>query len=280
MVRFRLSSLVLPVLMLLAGNANATELQLRQVISDQVRTLVRAHDIFGLNALEHQYRTTRERTPSGTWKLQEFYDALEAELPSPAEVNNCRIPAETLLDEWSKATPDSPVPHIMRASLLLQRAWCFRGDDYASKVPDSAWQPFRENVAAAAKVLSGHKAVASVDPQYYAVMEDIYRSEGREPDAFRKLLDEATAKEPYYYGLYWSAYTYYQPQWFGSPEDVDALARLAVERTQSKDGTGAYARFYWYASSLSCGCWLEAIDCPTMKAAMRDIAQRYPDPWN
>jgi len=267
--------------MQLPTGAMAGELQVRHEIFNRVHTLVQAQDFHGLSALEHRYQAGRERTPSGSWKLQEFYLGLEHALPPPArEVGNCQIPAEMFIEEWSKAMPDSPAPHIIRANMMVQRAWCFRGGGYASEVAEDAWQPFHDSIEAADAVLTTHQRVASADPEYYAVMEDVYRSEGREPDEFQKLLDEATAKEPTYYGLYWNAYTYYQPQWFGSPADVDALARYAIKRTSSLDGTGAYARLYWHASGLSCGCWLEAIDWPTMKAAMRDVAQRYPDPWN
>jgi len=265
----------------LASTAGATELQLRQEIFDRVHALVNARDFAELSAMEQAYRTQRARTPSGSWKLQDFYLGLErALLPPTADAGDCAIPAETLIDDWTKATPANPAPYIVRANMLLERAWCFRGDGYASEVPDSAWQPFHENIEAAEAVLTAHSRVASADPEYYEVMEDIYRAEDRQPDEFQKVLDEGTAKEPTYYGLYWHAYTYYQPQWFGSPADVNALARYAIERTRTVDGTGAYARFYWHASTLSCGCWLEAIDWPTMKVAMRDVAQRYPDPWN
>jgi len=265
----------------LPARAFAGELQIRQEIFDRVHTLVQARDFPGLAAMERQYLTARERTPSGSWKLQEFYLGLERALPPPArEVGNCQIPAGMFIDDWTKAAPNSPAPFIVRANMLVQSAWCVRGDGYAAEVAEDAWQPFHEGIEKAETTLTTHKRVASADPEYYAVMEDVYRSEGREPDEFQKLLDEATAKEPTYYGLYWNAYTYYQPQWFGSSADVDALARYAIKRTRSLDGTGAYARFYWHASGLSCGCWLEAIDWPTMKAAMRDVAQHYPDPWN
>ena len=111
-------------------------------------------------------------------------------------------------------------------------------------------------------------------------MENIYRSEGRERGDFRKLLDEATSKEPNYYGIYWAAYPYYEPQWFGSPADIDAMARYAIERTRSKDGLGAYARLFMSEMSDDCTCWRDAIDWQTMKQAMHDVATRYPEPWN
>jgi hypothetical protein len=111
-------------------------------------------------------------------------------------------------------------------------------------------------------------------------MEDIYRAEGKERPEFQKLLDEATAKEPYYYELYAHAYYYNMPQWFGGYPEIEQAARYAVERTHNEDGLGAYARYYWNATGEGCQCWQHAIDWPTMKQAMKDVAKRNPEPWN
>lgn len=259
---------------------NSREIQLRWQIYNQVKALLAARDYAGLNALEKEYRTTRARTPGGTWKLAEFYAGLFSYLPAAEPSNGCSYIGEPVIQAWIAASPDVPAPYIAAANMLLGRAWCFRGAGYAGEVSENAWQPFRENISAASKILTEHKGVASLDPAFYAVMEDIYRAEGREPDEFRQLMDEATGREPYYYALYYNSYFYFQPQWHGSIEDIDAAARYAVEKTRKQDGLGAYARFYWFASSCGCRDWVEAVDWDMMKLAMRDIAERYPDPWN
>lgn len=93
------------------------------------------------------------------------------------------------------------------------------------------------------------------------------------------LLDEATSREPAYHYLYFEAYRYFQPQWYGSDDEVDELARYAAARSKRAEGRGMYARFYWQA--LDCNCDVEGtLDWPTMKLAMRDVMARYPADWN
>lgn len=256
------------------------ELKVRYDIYDRVKSLVDARDFASLNAMEHDYRTTRARTPSGVWKLGEFHGAVHAALPEADENQSCSFAAEPLLKAWMAATPSAPTPYIAAATMLLDRAWYFRGVGFAKEAPKESWNPFLENVAAAHEILSSHEDVAAQDPEFYVVMEDIYRAEGRERSEFQRLLDEATANEPYYYEVYSHAYYYNMPQWFGGYPEIEQAARYAVERTRKQDGLGAYARYYWSASGEDCDCWLQAIDWPTMKQAMGDVAKRNPEPWN
>ncbi len=90
------------------------------------------------------------------------------------------------------------------------------------------------------------------------------------------MLDEATGRYPYYFNIYFAAYQYYQPQWYGSDGDIDALARYMVQKTSARDGKADYFRFYWDAASCNCREHLAPADLPTMRAAMDDLAQRYP----
>lgn len=256
------------------------ELQIREEIGDLIHSLFMELDFKRLDAMERAFRQSDERTPSGVQKLGQFHAWVQYSLPRTVPQDGCSFAPETFLDMWQSSSPTAPTPYIAKASALLDRAWCFRGEGRASDVAEGAWIPFHENIDAAAKLLLEHKAIASIDPEYYVVMENIYRAQGRERKDFQALLNEATALNPYYYRIYWGAYEYYQPQWFGSPADVDAVARYAIEHTRAHDGTAAYARFYWHASETGCGCWRDAIDWPTMKQAMRDLAVRFPDPWN
>lgn len=52
-----------------------------------------------------------------------------------------------------------------------------------------------------------------------------------------------------------------------------------IGKTRGRDGTGAYARFYWHM--LMCGCYadIQAADGPTLTKAMTDLADRYPVDW-
>ena len=150
MAKLRLSRLFALPLLFVAVSASAGEMDVRQTILSQVHSLVQQGDFDGLNAMEREYRTTRARTPNGTWKLQEFYLGLNDALPRPDERNqdDCIFHAREFVELWSKATPQSPAPHIVEAQMLVQQAWCFRGDGYASDVTDAGWAAFHKSIAA------------------------------------------------------------------------------------------------------------------------------------
>jgi hypothetical protein len=256
------------------------ELQERDVIFDTVKAAVAAGDFAKLNAMALEFRTRRALTPSGTWKLAAFYGGLTFYLEQRQTPGTCDYSGNDLVNRWAKATPKAPAVHIAAARLLLDHGWCIRGSGFAPKVAEANWEPFRQDVQAAYDRLKAYKSIASVDPEYYAVMESIYIAKGEGKSAFQSLLTEATDREPYYYGLYFAAYRYYMPQWYGSYAEVDDLARFAAERTKEKDGFGAYARLYWFMDECKCGLHRTAINWPDMKVAMKDVMDRHPNTWN
>ena len=258
---------------------HAGELTERKAAMERIHQQILAHDFVALDATERTWRLQRSRTASGVWKLELFYDAmwfLGQRSPAP----DCSDSADAFLGEWRKRSPKSPAPFIASAARLLDTGWCYRGDGHASSVDEAAWEPFHEHVAAAHDMLARHKAVASLDPHYYAVMADIYVAEGRSGEEFAALLKEAAGREPYYYPLYDEAFRYYEPQWFGSHEAEEALASLAVEHTRARDRTSAFARVYWHAMECSCLPPPEALNLPVLRQSMKDLAELYPDPWN
>jgi hypothetical protein len=257
-----------------------TELEVRQEIYDRVEKLMVARDYAAIDAMEQRYLKGRELTPSGVPKLYELHAAIQNTFGNPHPHTYCMMAGEMVLGEWERTSPKSPTIYITEAAVHMKRAWCWRGNGYAYGVTSEGWSKFRANVAAAEAVLAAHKDVAAQDPEYYSIMEDVYQAQQRSRFEFESLLKEASAADPYYYPIYWGAYFYNMPQWYGSDVKVDAAARFAVERTRSRDGLGAYARYYWRASEQNCDCWKTAIDWPSMKQAMRDVSKRYPDPWN
>jgi hypothetical protein len=115
-------------------------------------------------------------------------------------------------------------------------------------------------------------------------MESVANAQGWDKPRFMALIRAAQAREPLYELIYErAAVTYFQPKWNGSLEELDQFARYAAESTERWEGSGLYARIYWYVQAYSPGVPLEAstkIDWALMKTAMEDVARRYPDPWN
>jgi hypothetical protein len=250
----------------------------QKVIVDAVRTAINGSDYDALNAMEREYRLTRARTGSGSWKLSILHGRILAELGSPGD-GQCSDRSSAFFRGWLAKSPDEPAAIISHAAVVENYAWCIRGGGYAREVGRPALDAFADKVAEARRLLDEHRATASVDPHFYAVMERIYIDQAAGKAEFKRLLDEATAREPDYHYLYYDAYRYFQPQWYGSSAEIDQIARYAAERTSSSEGLGMYARYYWFATD--CNCPIEgSIDWPLMKRAMRDVMERYPTNWN
>ena len=277
-------TILLVISMILSPAANsvappADEIAEQQTIISAVKEAIHRQDYKALNRMENEFRQTRSRTGSGIWKLSVFHWRVLTELGPRGDEGQCDDRSTNFFQGWLAASPTEPAPYIARAAVLEVYAWCIRGSGYAHSVSEQAFERFGAKVDEARKILTEHRNIASVDPHYYAVMERIYIDQGAEKSDFNQLLDEATSREPDYHYLYFNAYRYFQPQWYGSDAEVDDLARYAAARTARAEGLGLYARFYWFA--LDCNCAIDrSIDWPTMKKAMRDVMARYPSDWN
>lgn len=256
----------------------ADEITEQNVINDAVKSAVDRKDVAALTQMADRFRRERSRTVSGVWKLSIFYSRLLAEL-GPAEAQ-CDDRSADFFRDWMAKAPNEPAPYIARAAAVEAQAWCIRGGGYAKDVKAQTLVSFAVKVGEAEAILSQHRAKASIDPHYYAVMARLYIDRGADKAKFRQMLDEATAREPNYHTLYYEAYRYFQPQWFGSPAEIEELARYAAARATGDDRPGIYARFYWYVVDCDCGGIEKSIDWSTMKQSMRDVMVRYPSSWN
>jgi hypothetical protein len=253
----------------------------RELILNKVRTAIDSSDFAGLSAMEEDFRSSRARTPSGVWKLAAFHAGLQAYLADGLQQEaGCEYRRAAFVQQWTDAAPRNPAPSITNAALLLDQAWCIRGPGYADTVAADAWPKFREKVAAAYGVLEAHAARASVDPEFYAIKLDVLRALGVDKPAFRKVIEEATEREPYYHRTYFNAVWYYMPQWGGSYAEVEDFARYAAERTRTSEHDGFYARVFWWLEECGCGIVQKAADWSRLKQAMRDVYDRYPVGWN
>jgi hypothetical protein len=265
---------------LVAANG-VDETAAREVIFKQVKATVAARDFAGLSAMEDDFRASRARTPSGISKLGVVHASFQFYLAEGLRPEDgCEYRDAQIVKDWAAAFPRNPAPVITDAALLLAQGWCFRGVGYADSVSDDAWPKFEKGAAAAAETLRKHRKMASADPEYYAVLLNVMRAQGADKPAFHDVVDEATTRDPTYDRTYFNAAWYYLPQWGGSYEEVDAFARYAADRTRASDGTGYYARIFWWLEECGCQMINKAADWPTMKQGLRDIYNRYPLAWN
>ncbi len=287
MMRFFLISFVLLGCSILVNGAQAaSEMEERAAIITSAKLAFRQGDFAQLEDMSRTYRTTKSRTPSGTWKLSMFYAGIGAAIStqvSPSGREAVFSDLENRAMTWAKRFPDSPSAHIMLSEIYIKHAWAYRGNEYADAVKPEAWVSFRKYISLAKQNLEAHKSVAAVDPAWYTTMISVARNESWERDKFDKLLSEALDHEPLFYATYFSALEYLLPKWHGGIKEIDVFAQNAVQRTSKEEGKSMYARIYWYASQSEFGNELfteSKARWPQMKGSFDDVIAQYPDAWN
>jgi hypothetical protein len=250
LARFVFACLLLLGLSALAG---AEELQERATIQSQVYDLMWSEDFGALESIADSYRTSKARTSSGLWKLTLFYAGIERAFQRQGADWAHRIALD-----WTDRYPQSAAAHLA----------------YAQALPDPK---------TARAYLEAHKSVAAQDPRWYEMMAEIACGQGWPQPRFAPIIDEALDRTPEYYPVYFAAAEYYSPKCGGSTAELEAFARMAVERTRDTDGWGLYARIYWYASQTVFGDQLftaSEVSWADMKKGMDDVLRQYADGWN
>ena len=215
------------------------------------------------------------------WKLGIFHASVQYDLSEGLNrASGCVSPNADFVRKWLEFDPRQPAAIVTAADLRMTNAWCHRGSGYANQVNEQQWEGFREETRAAFDILEESRALASADPEFYAVMASAYRASNKSWSDLADMLDEATSREPYYHRTYFRAAFSYLPQWGGSPGTLDQFARYAAERTSTSDKTGFYARIYWFLEDCDCASRIGAGHWDDMKQSMRDIYERYPVEFN
>jgi hypothetical protein len=260
--------------MILAGITSSTdEVGHREDIMAAVANSLQNKRFDELEALADMFRSQKQRTPSGRWRLSLFYQGLkryQQDLPPDQDPP---------LDGWIAAYPGSSAARIGYATMLLEKAWNIRGRGYASTVDEENWAPFRTTVERARQYLLKFKSMAAMDPNWYTTMAEVGTMQGWSDTEYDALLREAFDREPTYTDTYFEAANRALPKWGGSAQKVEKLAREAEQRTRATDGSGLYTRIYWatYYEDLFTN---SAVDWAEMKQGMDDILARYPTQWN
>ncbi len=236
-----------------------------------------------LDKTEKRYLKSKERTSSGLWKLALFY------------IGIAQIPNQNITDEdywngleakakrWIKSYPDSPSGYLVYADILIERAWMYRGNGWAYEVKSENWKPFYSQIFKAKMFLYENKVISSRDPRWYQLMIIIAKAENWDMNEFSKLVDEATARTPYFYQIYFAAVDFLTPKWHGSSIEIEKFANKAVDITHPLEKNAIYARIYWHVSKTNYGVNLftkSAVVWKKMSASIDDVLVNYPDQWN
>lgn len=261
----------------------AHELHDRAAIKGSVAALMSQGDYQQLEELAQTYRSSQARTSSGLWKLTMFYGGLKLFFDTEQREPAFWSSRKDSVAKWVSLYPSSPTARMAYATMLLNRAWSFRGGGYAVTVKSEDWEPFRHYTEQARLYLEEHKDLASVDPYWHEMMITIAYLQNWSSERFQVVLEEGLSRHPSFYQIYFAAMDYYAPKWGGSTDAIEEFAKVSLEYTQATEGFGMYARIYWYASQSQFDNSLfsdSLVDWELMRQGIDDVLARFPDAWN
>jgi hypothetical protein len=215
--------------------------------------------------------------------LELFYEAVDSRIGEAEHQSRCASPLFDRIAAWAKADPKSPTAVSLYAMALNDRAWCYRGGDYAGKVPERDWGPFKSYIQQQRAWLDAHKTIGQTDPEWYLNMEHVARAQGWSETDFLALVRAGGDRYPDYFPIWASGMAFFNPRWYGDNAKMEAFARMAAQRTAATEGKAIYARLYWHefdALQLDNLRTETDIDWALMKGAMNDLTARNPNSWN
>lgn len=167
----------------------------QQQIIDQVSQLLLAEDFKKLNELAHEYRIKKSRTANGSWKLDAFYLGIAhlADIHNQNELFWEGLEHKT--KKWIERFPRSPAAHITHAMVLSRHGWMLRGIDYPRINPEN-WLAYFNYNKIALQHLEKHRAIASVDPNWYEEMAWVASSLNWDKANVLKILEQGIEQEP------------------------------------------------------------------------------------
>lgn len=264
----------------------ADELNDRDHFEIQLKLMLHRKRFKEIEEFSDRFNKSKERTPSGIPELGIYDEAVRGWFTENFSMGfspNEKTAPDIAVEEWIRQNPRSASAHIAYGELLLEKGWSYRGTGSMSSVSPADYQTFQDYVEKSRAYLEDHKAMAASNPIWYDTMLDIGGQQGWFSWRYNGLFLEAVNKHPAYLNLYFTAAKYALPRWGGSKERLEAIARMAMQKTRATDGDGMYARIYWTAEEMEYGGALfdySDADWPTMSRSIDAVLAKYPDQWN
>lgn len=261
---------------------NSTEISVQNEVSAATRKYLYKQDYEGLEALYKKLNDPHERTPSGLWKLEVYFNMIKVFLDGGVDPEYWQA-MEKRARDWQQQIPDSVVAHIFEAYIHFKRATVQRGIGQGKTVNPNdltymtAWA--RQGYEALQKV----RGQAPGHPEWHRAMVSLQPYLGMRAADVDRVVREGMAVQAAYHPMYFEASYYLLPKWGGSSAMIDRLARNATAASSGTEGRALYARIYWaldnqqYQGSLfkaSQASW------PDIKNGFMDIIAQYPEPYN
>lgn len=264
--------------------ASAGEAKEREAIKTAAKSRFLAERFEELDAAARDMRAARALTGSGQSKLAFFYEALSSPKALYGASDTAALDRmDAKIEAWLKANPRSPSANVLRAEVLLARAWLARGYGYAVTVRPEQWVAMSSFVIEGVRRLESSRAFAAIDPQWHATYLGLAQIGSFPNVSFDLIANEALSTDAAYFPIYDKVVLAAAPRWGGSWQAVDDAVEELVARTAKDLGQTLYARAYNWVASVETkrGLFEKSLaKWPRMKQGFEDLTARYPTDWN
>lgn len=230
------------------------------------------HNFAFLEKLASELRESREMFRDGSWKICEFYRAIEGRDHPGDEGFLADLETHAA---WEREFPGSPVQKTAEAILYTSYAWYARGDGYAETVTLEGWRLFHERLQKARSLL-GSVQRQDRDGQWFSAALTVALGQGWEQEDFNKVLDAAKEFDPTYWTIYTGRAYSLLPRWYGEEGEWEAFAGKVAD---FPDGLGneTYARILIDMTSYYTNPFKETkASWPRTKNGLQILMEKYP----
>ncbi|MDK2122764.1 hypothetical protein [Parachitinimonas caeni] len=263
-------------------SAGADELGDRRRFFLETQHALEYEDFARLEKMHMKSLDTKERFPSGVWKMVSFRDGLER-IFSGENTNQYWNDQERRAVTWRTQFPKSAIAQVFLARVYLQRSYALRGDRSSNAVPANEWLKINQYTEKAYKTLMEGGPAARSTPIWYLTMLEVLNHKDVNSRELPQIINEALEKFPSFQALYFDIAELRLPRNGGSYEAVEKFAQEAVVRNKSGEGWAIYARIYWYLTQVEFGNSLfskSRVNWASMRDGFDAMLKQYPDIWN
>jgi hypothetical protein len=181
---------------------------------------------------------SEQQFPNGRYLFEAWIMSAEANFQYDLQ-HQTRIVAD-----WEAAKGNDGFVSVAKAHVQVGQAWQARGNGFSKTVGPEAWNLYYKKLEAANAILdSASPHIKNSGPWYYLKIQIAYQHPKLRPAA-EKLLNDAISKWPDCASFYSIPMQFASPKWGGSFEQMDAVARLAMEKSKTKWGAAYYSLLY------------------------------------
>ena len=139
---------------------------------------------------------------------------------------------------WVAEYPKSVSARAAMVEFLTRRAWFYRGDKWASQVPQDAWPKFERYLKSAQQEFETARALEDKSPELYSRGLIVAKGLGLSKEYTLGVFYEGKKLFPEYRSLYTQIAYYLLPRWHGKRGEFESF--LFQETRDVKDGDCIY----------------------------------------